>query len=168
MANPMYDADAHAWSGLFSGDKLSWQQGLRNVCAAVGDVMFHSSMSGYEGWEDVAESAIRRRPPSMFFMGHSNGGYAITAIARALEPYGIPCWLCSWDRTMKPCATIGGNVPEAIDIWAGLRTLKKNERFRGNYVLHDFSRETHIGLLGNEKAQQVAIEFGRRWKASRA
>lgn len=159
-----YDADIHCWSGLLSGDKYDWQEGLRVVCRRIGDAQFHSSMSGYDGWENVAASAIKRRPKSLLLIGHSNGGYAITKIAHALKPYGIDCQLICFDRTMKHCPTMKGNVSNAIDIWAGLRTLQKGQGFRGNYKKYDFSFESHISVIKNKEAQDLAVAFGKRWK----
>lgn len=170
-----YDADANAWSGLLSGDKYEWQRGLRDIAQQTGDFMFHSSMSGYEGWNQVADSIAMRRPKSVFLTGHSNGVFAITSIAKAVKPLGIDCWLCSFDRTMKPCPMIGGNVSQAIDIWAGLKTLTLAPDFHGQYRRYDFNggdprfpNETHLGIINNKQAIDIAVAFARKWKASKA
>lgn len=167
MTGDIYSADAHCWSGLLSGDKWQWQEGLRHVCAQIGGVQFHSSMLGFEGWEEVAAAALRRKARSLLLMGHSNGGYAITSIAAALESAGIECWLISFDRTLKTCPALGGNVAHALDLWAGLENLKIGPRFKGTLTRRDFSEESHIGVIGNGDAQRLAIDFGKRWKRER-
>jgi hypothetical protein len=161
-----WDADAHMWSGLGSGNNYDWQAGLREICRGIGDVQFQSSMSGYDGWKDVAASAIRRKPKSILVGGHSNGGFATTSIARALEPHGIKVWIISFDRTMKRCPTLGSNVVAAIDIWAGLRKLVKGPNFTGELKLYPFLEETHLSVINNREAIELAIAFGKRWKAT--
>lgn len=158
-----YDADRHCWSGLGSGPIPAWQAGLRRVCRHAGDFQFHSSLSGFDGWERVAASAIRRRPRRMILMGHSNGGYAITAIAEALEAHGIECVLVCFDRTLKPCPQIGSNVIAALDLWAQLSNLKRSPSFKGELVRRDFSHLSHIGVIGDPDAQRAAIDFIKEW-----
>lgn len=160
----IYRAEAHCWSGLLSGDKYHWQQGLRNVCRQIGDVQFHSSMSGYEGFEKVAYDAINRKAKSLLLIGHSNGGYAITKIAQMVKTYDIECWLICFDRTMKRCPPLGRNVPYALDLWAGLKNLEPGPDFKGQLKTIDYSRESHIGVIANRQAQEDAIKFGRYWK----
>jgi len=162
-----YDVDAHFWSGLLAHNKFNWQKGVRAISRGIGGVQYHSTVSGYKGWEKVAESAIRRKPKSLLLGGHSNGGFAITSIAEAVNPFGIECWLVCIDRTMKSCPDMRGNVVEAIDLHAGLRTLDKGPDFTGNYVYRPFLEETHIGIQNNPEVQRIAIEFGKRWKESR-
>jgi len=159
----IYNANRHAWSGLFSGGNYNWQEGLRNVCREVGDFQFHSSNSGYAGWENVADAAIARNAPGLLLMGHSNGGYAITSIARKVSSVGIPCWLICWDRTLKACPTLGSNVNKALDIWAGLKKLVPGPEFQGELKLYAFPKETHTGVIKNEKAQLLAVNFGSKF-----
>jgi len=163
----IFDADAHCWSGLLSGNNRAWQEGLRVVCREIGDVQFHASQSGYLGWESVANAAIDRDAPSLLLIGHSNGGFAITSVAARLARYGIPCWVLCFDRTMKECPPLGENVPEALDLWAGLKNLKRGPNFVGNLKRRDFSHCSHIGVIGDPEAQAEAIRFGKRWRASR-
>lgn len=159
----IYDADAHCWSGLLSGNKYPWQEGLRHICREIGDVQFHSSQSGYAGWEDVAFAAMGRNAKSLLLIGHSNGNYATTKIAEMLNQHGVECWLICFDRTRKACPKLGSNVREAIDIWAGMKKLEPGPDFNGELVLHSFQQESHIGVISSRRAQQIAIEFGRRW-----
>jgi hypothetical protein len=158
----IYDADIHCWSGLFSANNES--KGLRHVCREISDAQFHSSNSGFEGWEEVASAAIKRQAKSLLLIGHSNGNYATTKIAERLKQHYIDCWLICFDRTLKSCPKLGSNVIEAIDIWAGLAVLVPGEDFNGTLALHSFQKETHSGVLNNKQAQQIAIDFGIRWK----
>lgn len=157
-----YDADVHCWSGLLSGDKYGWQEGLRIICQRIGNAQFHSSMSGYEDWDRVAARAIVRKPKSLLLIGHSNGGWAITKIADALAPYDIDCQLICFDRTLKVCPTLKHNVSRAIDIWAGLRTMQRSPSFKGYYKKYDFSKESHISVIANKQAQDIAVEFAKK------
>lgn len=163
----IYNSDAHCWSGLLSGENRAWQEGLRIVCREIGDVQFHASQSGYLGWDAVADAAIQRGAPSLLLIGHSNGGYAITSAAARVKSAGIPCWVLCFDRTMKECPPLGSNVPEALDLWAGLKNLKRGPDFTGNLKRRDYSHLSHIGVIGDPDAQRDAIEFGKRWRASR-
>lgn len=167
MRGNFYDSPVHVWSGLLSGNNYTWQEGLRIVAANIGDASFHSSMSGYDGWEKVAASAVRRQVESIVLIGHSNGGYAITKCAAALKPHGIKAYLVCFDRTMKRCPALGANVPEALDLYAGLRNLESGPDFvaaNNTLTVVDFSEESHIGVIGNEHAQRLATAFGKRWK----
>jgi hypothetical protein len=161
----IYDADKHCWSGLFSENNHRYQKGLRQVCRNIGDMQFHPTGSGYGGYQDVIKSAIRRKPPALLLMGHSNGNIATTRVAKALEPHGITCWLICWDRTMGRCESLRSNVPEALDMWAGppMRKLQLHGSFDGTYVLKRFLPEGHISILGNKEAQKLATDFGKRF-----
>ncbi len=163
----IYDANAHCWSGLLSRNKLHWQDGLRDICREIGDVQFHPSKetgSGYDGWREVAESAIKRGEKNLLLIGHSNGGYAITKIARMVKPHGIICSLVCFDRTHKSCPKLGSNVDRAIDIWAGLKKLEPGSDFNGSLKLYSFQQESHIGVINNKRAKRLAIDFGKEWK----
>lgn len=164
MRTELMNAPVHIWSGLLSGGNYGWQEGLRVVGQGIGDAAFHASQSGYEGWTDVVEATRRRKAESIVLIGHSNGGYAITKCAEALKADGIRCYLVCFDRTMKPCPKLGANVPEAIDIWAGLRNLEKGPDFAGHLALVDMQPESHISVISNSLAQRIAIDFGRKWK----
>ncbi len=159
----IYDANRHAWSGLFSGNNYNWQEGLRDVCREIGEFQFHPSNSGFEGWEMVADAAIARNAKALLLMGHSNGGYAITSIAKKVKTAGIPCWLICWDRTLKACPTLGANVDSALDIWAGLNKLVPGSEFQGELKLCAFPQESHTGIISNDSAQQMAINFGKKF-----
>ena len=163
--NKFYDSKVHMWSGLMSGMSYTLQRGLREISGGIGDVSFHSSMSGYDGWMDVAMATIARKAESVVLMGHSNGSYAATKCAHVLAPYRIKCYVCSFDATLMRIPDLGSNVPEALDIWAGFRKLKAGSDFTGNLVFADFGPDTHISVIENEHAQRMAIAFGRRWKA---
>lgn len=161
-----FDQDRNAWSGLLSGNKYAWQEGLRIVCAEVGGFQFHSSSSGYEGWLDVVKAARKRLPKRMLWLGHSNGGYAITAGADALKGLPIEHVIVCFDRTVKACPPLGANVIAAMDMWAGLANLKRGDDFNGVLVRKDFSEHSHIGVIGSEKAQKMAIAFLREWSVA--
>lgn len=159
-----WDAPVHIWSGLFSKNNMRYQEGLREVARRIGDCQFHPTQSGYDGWEEVRDSAIKRQVKSIVLGGHSNGNYATTCIARDLKPHDIKCYLFCFDRTMKPCPKLGSNVPAAIDLWAGLRKLQKGSDFAGVLDFYDFQEESHISVITNKRAQELAINFGRKWK----
>jgi len=161
-----WDAPVHIWSGLFSKKNARYQDGLRHVADQIDDCQFHPTLSGYDGWEEVRDSAIRRKVKSIVLGGHSNGNKATTFIARDLKEHGIKCYLFCFDRTMGRCAKLGANVPEAIDMWAGppMKKLVKGPDFNGNLRLYPFREESHISIITNERAQQLAIEFGKKWK----
>ncbi len=163
----VYDANAHCWSGLLSRKDLHWQDGLRDICREIGDVQFHPSKEtgyGYDGWREVAEAAIARGEKNLLLIGHSNGGYAITKIARMVKPHGIICSLVCFDRTRKACPKLGSNVDRAIDIWAGLKKLEPGSDFNGSLKLYSFQQESHIGVINNKRAKRLAIDFGKEWK----
>ena len=164
------DAPVHIWSGLLSGGNPEWQRGLKRVARGIGGAAFHPSdedRTGYRWWRDVADAAIARRAKSLVLIGHSNGGFAITSVAAYLAQKApeIACYLCCFDRTMKACPRLGANVPEALDIWAGLKTLEKGPGFAGTLISVDLNQESHIGVINNRVAQNLAIAFGRKWKA---
>lgn len=158
-----FDANRNCWSGLTSKNQWHLQEGLRKVCRDAGDFTFHSSMSGYYGWDRVAASTIRRRPKRIVAMGHSNGGYAITALANAVETAGVEVVLVCFDRTLKPCLPLGSNVVAALDLWAGLRNLERGVGFKGELIRKDFSPLSHSGVIADPDAQQIAIDFIKEW-----
>jgi hypothetical protein len=165
MIDARYDQNRNCWSGLLSGDKFSWQEGLRNVCSSVGGFQFHSSMSGYEGYEHVVASAKRRKPKRMYWIGHSNGAFAcLSAIAELInEP--TEHVVVVFDRTLKFCPPVGKNVIAALDLWAQLANIHRAANFDGVLERKDYSPESHIGVIGNEDAQRDAIAFLRKWGA---
>lgn len=160
-----WDQDRNCWSGLGSANNFNWQEGLRNVCQEVGQFQFHSSMSGYDGWLRVATSARARKPKRMWWLGHSNGGYATTAGAAFLADLDIEHVIVCFDRTLKSCPPVGKNVVAVLDLWAGLENIKRGPDFNGVLIRKDYSQYSHIGVIGAQEAQQEAIEFLREWGA---
>lgn len=164
MTGSVYAAGAHCWSGLLSGDKFPWQKGLREVCKAVGGVQFHPSQSGYAGWKESADAAIRRGAKSLLLIGHSNGVFAITSIAERVKPAGIACYLIAFDQTAKRCPAVGGNVKAFVEFWAGLDRVATAADFKGVAERHAFESDSHIGVIGNREAQRLAVAFAARWR----
>lgn len=164
----IYAANAHCWSGLLSGGNFGWQKGLREVARQIGDVQFHPShedRSGYQGWREVADAAIKRKPKGLLLLGHSNGVYAILKVAEYVKPHGIKCVLAGFDQTAKSCPKFGANVPAAIEIWAGLNRMRQAADFKGVFEVHnEFEDDSHIGVIANRKAQQLVVDFALRWK----
>ncbi|HEU0310664.1 MAG TPA: hypothetical protein VFR36_05550 [Sphingomicrobium sp.] len=170
MTGSIFDADAHCWSGLLSGRKFAWQKGLREVSLGIGGVQFHPShedLSGYQDWRKVADAAIARKAEGLLLIGHSNGVYAITAVAEYLAQKNSPikCVLAGFDQTKKPCPYMGKNVVAAIEIWAGLNRMKMGDDFAGAFETHpEFRPDSHIGVISNPKAQRLVVDFALRWK----
>ena len=163
----IYDANGHFWSGLFSANKPGWQAGLRSVSRRIGDMQFHPSENdgtGYEGWEKVADAAIKRKAKALCLGGHSNGVFAITSIAQKVKPHGIKCYLIAFDKTLKTCPKVGGNVPAVIEIWAQLSKLSFAPDFSGRHEYHNFGPESHLSVIDNKLAQALAVDFGQRFK----
>lgn len=160
-----YSQDRNCWSGLGSGNNFSWQEGLRDVCQEVGQFQFHSSMSGYDGWLNVASSARQRKPKRMWWMGHSNGGYAITAGPNQMQSVDTEHVIVCFDRTLKSCPPVGKNVIAVLDLWAGLKNIKRAPDFNGILVRKDYSKYSHIGVIGAQEVQQEAVAFLREWGA---
>lgn len=157
-------APVYIWSGLTSGNQMRLQRGLREIAAAVGDTLFIPSGSGYDHIDDVARAVVDMKAPSIVCGGHSNGGFAAPALAAELKQFGVRCYVFCFDRTLKWTPPLGSNVPAALDIWAGLRTLKPGDDFTGTLQFEDFHEESHTGVINNKRAQQLAISFCRRWK----
>lgn len=160
-----FDANKNCWSGLFSGGNYDWQEGLRQVSARIGSMQFHASQSGYNGWDDVADSIIARGPNKVLWMGHSNGAYACT---KGAEKVGksrpeIQHVLIIWDCTLKACPPIGKNVIAVQEIYAGLARVKFTDDFRGDYSFRNYEQESHTGVIANPDAQNDAVNFARQW-----
>jgi len=155
------------WSGLLSRNLYGWQQGMRKVGSAIGDATFIPSKrtgSGYDWIDEVTEAIIANGHERVLLIGHSNGVYAITEVARRLRTGEVVCTLISFDQTLKDCPKLGANVDRAIDLWAGLDKLEAGRNFTGKLRLYDFSPDSHIGITHDTAALQIAINFGRAWK----
>lgn len=135
------------------------------MCREVGDFNFHSTLDGYNGWEDVVKSAKKRKPKRMWWIGHSNGNFASTSAAQALARSKIEHVLVCFDRTLKGCPPVGKNVVAVLDLWAGLQNIERAPSFNGVLIRKDYSQYSHIGVIGAQEAQAEAIEFLREWGA---
>lgn len=186
---PKFQGSRHCWPGLLSKNKPGWQEGLRNVSETVGSFHFQISdvsNSGYEDWDKVAATAmfyaLALRTGKLtigqveaiyfvlpdgtivlFLMGHSNGDFAIASIAEAVKPYGVKVYIMAFDQTLKKCPPLGANVIEAVDIHAQLTELQAGPDFAGLLHRYDFSHRGHIAVIGDEKAQAIAIRHLNKW-----
>lgn len=161
-----FDANIFMGSGLLSAPNYDWQHGLRWCAREIGDVPFQSSMSGFEGIDEAVASILSRGVRAVMSIGHSNWNYFSTELARRLEPKGVAVYIGCFDRTMKSCPKLQGNVPQAIDIWAGppMKRLEPGGRFKGNLVKHQFPEESHLSIINNRRALNLMVAWARQWK----
>lgn len=166
-ADQRWDAPVIVGSGLGSGRIERWQKPLYELSLEIGNAFFHPSHednTGYEGWESCVIRALESGRKVLPMIGHSNFGYFMTKVATTLEPFGIDCPICDFDRTLKRCPTVGANVSELINLHASLRYVTPNERFAGERHIYEFRNVSHIGIISHKPARKIAIDFGKRWR----
>jgi|GEM_PF-3910439 len=166
MDDRFWAAPVWVGSGMLSGGRYDWQQGLRFIAKGIGNAAFRPSMSGYEGYREAAEYLVRTGAESRVIIGHSNFNYFATRVAEIVKPHGIDIYICCIDRTMKPCPALGSNVPYALDLWAGppMGRLQEGPDFVGELTKMNFVDETHISIIDNDYVRSLAIGFGKKWK----
>lgn len=161
-----YDNPVHGWPGLGSSIFYRYQKGLRAIVEAVGDGTFHQFRSD---WILVAQAMIDRGIPSSVHFAHSMGGKTLTDFSEYMKPHGHQCYLFCLDRTLEGppfvlCKPMGSNVPEAVDVHAGLRTLEHGPDFTGNHLVINKLADSHVGVTLDPDVQKIAIAFGKKWK----
>lgn len=165
MVDRRYNSAVLVGSGLASKESYQWQHGLRRVARATGG-FFDPSWSGYDGIEDAFDTILASGRKRVVSIGHSNRNFFSTALAQMLKPHGVEVAVCCFDRTMKWCAPVGSNVPAVLDMWAGppMQKIEIGPDFKGEHTLVEFLEESHISIISNKRAQDMAINFALKWK----
>ena len=161
-----WDALIIGKSGMLSGSAEVFQRGLIQICREIDGAYFHPDDTGYAGIDDCVQRTRMTGRAILPIIGHSNGCYFALKVAEKLRISGVQVPMFLFDRTIKPCPRAGANVPEVHDVHAELPIrVKVTDDFHGELVYHDFKYEGHTSVTLNTKAQALAIDFGKRWKA---